>query len=452
MISGNLAGKYRLLATLGHGGMADVYLACAEGPAGINKLLVVKELRPVLAQDPDFLDMFLDEARLAARLSHPNIVQTYEALASDGRYFIAMEYLDGQPFNRILAEQAKRGELPWLQGLRIVSEALCGLHYAHELRDYSGEPLQLVHRDVTPHNLLVTYDGQVKLVDFGIAKVVSSATETRVGMLKGKVGYMAPEQARADAIDRRTDVYGMGVVLWELLARRRMWRSTPDVVILSRLAAGDVPALAAVALDVPPELQLICSRATAAEPRDRFQSAHEFRVAIDEYLHVHEPAGDLRSVGRLVAESFAAERERMRSVIQLQLLDTTRLPAVLEHTPTSRAGARDPRQDPPGGGHQNPRPRRWRPLWGGALALSAGAVALLFGVLREPSPVKTHELSGALGSDTTLSAGRVYVLKSTLRVRPGVTLTIEPGAQVSGESGAGAVLVLEPGARLVSPR
>src|SRR5689334_5546214 len=168
MHSGLLAGKYRLLATLGHGGMADVYLAAAQGPAGFNKLLVVKELRPALAQDSDFLGMFLDEARLAARLSHPNVVHTYETLNDAGRYFIAMEYLEGQPLNRILAELSKAEGLPWAFGARILSEALAALHYAHELRDYTGASLEVVHRDITPHNLFVTYEGQVKLVDFGI--------------------------------------------------------------------------------------------------------------------------------------------------------------------------------------------------------------------------------------------------------------------------------------------
>src|SRR5262245_30506921 len=154
MIPGNLAGKYRLLATLGHGGMADVFLACVHGPVGFNKLLVIKELRPALAHDPEFLDMFLDEASLGAQLSQPNIVQTYETLSSEGRYFIALEYLDGQPLNRILAEQAGRAPLPWAAGIHVLCEALRGLHYAHELCDYSGASLGIVHRDVSPHNVV----------------------------------------------------------------------------------------------------------------------------------------------------------------------------------------------------------------------------------------------------------------------------------------------------------
>lgn len=473
MIPGNLAGKYRLLAMLGHGGMADVYLACARGPAGFNKLLVIKELRPGLAQDPDFLQMFLDEARLAAQLSHPNIVQTYETLASDGRYFIAMEYLEGQPLNRILAEQGKRGALPRTAGLRVLSEALRGLHYAHELRDYAGTALGIVHRDATPHNVLVTYDGQVKLVDFGIAKVGGSS-DTRVGMLKGKVGYMAPEQARGDDIDRRTDVFGMGVVLWELLAGRRMWRGSSDVAVLNRLSAGDVPPVAALGGEIPRELARICDRATAADPQARYSSAEEFRLELEACMQDDRSAWDTRRVGGLVAELFATERERLRSVIQLQLLDNTRLPAVLEHTHTSRSGSLDPRYD----ARLTPSPtpvelvidvpsqhkqeldtavfprgrsaRRLRQLRAGVVvgaAVTGVALGALLLVRRAPPPV---ELPPAVAHDTRLVGGHAYQLGPELRVASGVTLTVEAEAQLLADPTRGTKLVLAPGARVIS--
>ncbi|HEY6078657.1 MAG TPA: serine/threonine-protein kinase [Polyangiaceae bacterium] len=514
MDPGNLAGKYRLLATLGHGGMADVYLASAQGPAGFNKLLVVKELRPALAQDPDFLAMFLDEARLAARLSHANVVHTYEIFGHQARYFIAMEYLDGQPLNRILAELAKRDGLPRALGLRIVCEALSGLHYAHELRDYSGAPLEVVHRDVTPHNVLVTYEGQVKLVDFGIAKALDSSTETRIGMLKGKVGYMAPEQARGEAVDRRSDIYGVGVLLWELLARRRMWRGAIDVLILSRLAAGDVPSLAAVTSDVPDELLRIVARATAASPSARYYSAAELRDELETYLRGAGDASDLRSVASLMAATFADERERMRALIQLQLLDTTRLPAELEHTSTSRSGSLDPRLDslrvmavtppPPlptpllpralSGGSAAPevetavfpqarRTRRVRVPWvlgaslfGGlaalsllgwrareslaptkppaesppalaaALRLSAASRASACGAAHKPR----LEISGDVERDATLSCENEYLLKFTTYVKPGTTLTIQPGTRIVGDRATRGALVVQPGGRLVA--
>ncbi|MEO5726527.1 MAG: serine/threonine-protein kinase, partial [Byssovorax sp.] len=161
---GNNFGKYRLVASVGHGGMADVYLAVSTGPAGVTKLQVVKRLRQNLAEEPDFLSMFLDEARLASRLNHPNVVQTNEVGEVDSGYFIAMEYLDGQPLNRILHAGKTRPAPPGLY-LQIIAEALAGLHYAHELADYDGTPLAIVHRDTSPHNIFVTYEGQTKLVD-----------------------------------------------------------------------------------------------------------------------------------------------------------------------------------------------------------------------------------------------------------------------------------------------
>src|ERR1700722_16531169 len=176
--SASTLGKYRLIAELGHGGMAEGYLAVAGGPAGFNKLVVIKQIRPQLAEDPEFLGMFLDEARLAARLSHPHVVQTNEVGQEGERYFIAMEYLEGQPLNRIVHRLQKSGGLPLALHLKIVGDALLGLHHAHELVDYDGTPLSVVHRDVTSHNVFVTYDGQVKVVDFGIAKALNSSTET----------------------------------------------------------------------------------------------------------------------------------------------------------------------------------------------------------------------------------------------------------------------------------
>ncbi len=171
-----------------------MYLATSHGKSGFTKLLVVKELRMLLANQQEFLDMFLDEARLAARLNHPNVVQTYEIESDGARHFIAMEYLDGQPLSRVLSQFAETGGMPLVGHLRILIEALSGLHYAHELTDFDGTALEVVHRDVTPHNIFVSYEGQVKLVDFGIAKAVDSSAETRVGLLKGKVGICRPSR------------------------------------------------------------------------------------------------------------------------------------------------------------------------------------------------------------------------------------------------------------------
>jgi serine/threonine-protein kinase len=207
--------RYRLIAGIGTGGMADVYLA-VYGNADIDrfqKLLVLKILKPELSADPEFVAMFLDEARLAARLNHPNVVQTIEVGENAGRHFLAMEYLEGQPLNRVMQVLGGHSGFDLSGRLTVLLRALAGLDYAHELADYDGTPLSVVHRDVSPGNILVGYGGQIKLMDFGIAKAKDSSSETRVGMFKGKTAYMAPEQARAGAVDRRADIYAAGVVL-----------------------------------------------------------------------------------------------------------------------------------------------------------------------------------------------------------------------------------------------
>jgi len=208
-----MGGRYQLLGSLGQGGMADVYLAVARGPLGFSKLVVLKRLRANADDDGRAVQMFLDEARIAARLRHPNIVDTYDVGQEVDSHFIAMEYLDGQPFNRLLKMARASGVHPsaWVY---IVCEALHGLHHAHELRDYDGAPLQIVHRDVSPHNIFVTYDAEIKVVDFGVAKATLNLIETEAGYLKGKIGYMAPEQALGGEVDRRADIFSMGVVLW----------------------------------------------------------------------------------------------------------------------------------------------------------------------------------------------------------------------------------------------
>ena len=239
-------GKYRLIAELGHGGMADVFLAVQAGPAGSNfrKLSVIKRLRQNLVEEPEFVEMLIDEARIAARLNHPNVVQTNEVGEFGTQYFIAMEYLDGQPLHRIQrrsAQRVKDGKPPALRPehqIVILMDALAGLHHAHELADYDGSPLQIVHRDVTPQNIFVTYEGQVKVVDFGIAKAAGRASETRQGVVKGKIRYMAPEQAIGGTVDCRADTFAMGILLWEVVTGQRLWKDFDDLEIVRQLIEG----------------------------------------------------------------------------------------------------------------------------------------------------------------------------------------------------------------------
>ncbi|HEU4411983.1 MAG TPA: protein kinase [Polyangiaceae bacterium] len=315
-------GKYKLIAELGRGGMGIVYLAVAQGPGGFSKLLVIKELRPELAGEPAFLHMFLDEARLAARLNHPNVVQTYEVGEEGGHYFMAMEYLEGQTLQRTMTALRRRGRtMPHAVQLRALSEVLLGLHYAHELRGLDGAPLGVVHRDVSPHNIFLTYDGQIKLVDFGIAKALDAWHETVAGTLKGKVTYMAPEQVTSAAsVDRRVDVFAAGAILWEALVGRKLWDGVPVNEVLLRLTRGALPPPPAeVAPAVPAELDRLCTRAMAADREARFPTALAFRDALEEYMQRAGEAVTAHEVGRFVAELFADERVAGRSLVEAEL-------------------------------------------------------------------------------------------------------------------------------------
>src|SRR5688572_12394439 len=237
--------------------MADVYLAKMIGKSDFAKLAVVKRLKLNDAEDMEVAKMFADEARLSARLNHPNIVQTFEVGEDTEGPYLVMEYLEGQPLSRLRSRSRRRGTpLPRTIGLHVLEEALTALSYAHQLCDHDGEPLRVVHRDVSPENILVTYAGTTKLVDFGVAKTANSSTHTRAGVLKGKIAYMAPEQARSDtSLDARADVFAAGLILWEILAGKRMWEGMTELDVVARLVDPEpLPTLRSVDADIPDEL------------------------------------------------------------------------------------------------------------------------------------------------------------------------------------------------------
>lgn len=311
-------GKYRLLVKLGQGGMAEVFLAAHRDGLGFEKLVVVKRLKAAVAADPDGVAMFLDEARIAARLNHPNLVQTYELGSVDEEPYLAMEYLEGQPLDRLIHRLGYGQHLHVY--LAILSDALAGLHHAHELCDFDGKPLEVVHRDVSPHNLFVTYEGQVKVVDFGIAKWQSrSAEATSTGVVKGKVSYMAPEQALCAPLDRRADLFAMGVILWEVAAGERLWGSLSDMQILQRMAIGELPKLRERRPDAPEALIAICGRALSLDPAGRYATAAEMRDEIEALLSSLGRRPTAAEVGQLVAEAFAERRAEARVIIGDQL-------------------------------------------------------------------------------------------------------------------------------------
>jgi serine/threonine protein kinase len=309
-------GKYQLVGEIARGGMGIVYLSVARGPKGFSKLLVLKELKPELVEDPVFLEMFLEEARLAARLNHPNIVHTYDVGAEGARHYIVMDYLEGYTLARVLRKRSPKFTLN--MQLRVLCEVLQGLHYAHTLVDYDGSQLAIVHRDSTPQNVFLTFDGQVKIVDFGIAKAIDSTIETRAGILKGKPAYMAPEQIGGD-VDVRVDVFAAGVMLWEAVAGKRMWHGKPDVEVLASIIKGEVPALKDAAPDAPEALVRIVTRATEKNRENRYASAAEMQTEIDAYLKEQKATETIREVGLVIAELFTTERAAERATIEAHL-------------------------------------------------------------------------------------------------------------------------------------
>jgi serine/threonine protein kinase len=316
-------GKYNLIGKLGQGGMAEVFLAYVSGPAGFRKLTVIKRLHDHLLDEPGFIGMFLDEARLAARLNHPNVVQTYEVGEVDGQIFLAMEYLDGQPLDRVRKRSATQNVTPPpLIAARIVSEALDGLSYAHQLTDYDGTPLNVIHRDISPHNVFVTYEGMVKILDFGIAKTSYHVSETQAGTVKGKLAYIAPEQGRGHPIDQRVDLWSMGVVLWETLANRRLFKGPNDRATLAAALLGPIPDLREAADDIPEPLIRICRKALFRDPSRRYQTALEMKGDIEAYLNEDRTINLRKEVSAYLRDLFSDLIVQNQEVLRRCLSDS----------------------------------------------------------------------------------------------------------------------------------
>ncbi len=329
-------GRYQLAFELASGGMATVYLARTEGPAGFDKVVALKRIHPHLAKEKAFIDMFLDEARIASRISHPNVCSVFDFGEADGSFFIAMEYVMGETVSRLIRrlrtekEHYKDPRLPGLAA-KIIASACDGLHAAHELKGDSGELLQVVHRDVSPQNLFLAYDGTVRVVDFGIARAAGRLHETRTGTVKGKLAYMPPEQARKLAVDRRADVWALGVVLWEILCAKRLFKRANDVETILAVINDPIPAPSEVRKTVPEELDRIVMKALARDRDDRYATAREMGRELHRFLGtLDEPVtnGDLADwmdelfpVEKKQRLELIAEARRTRSGAVPQLVD-----------------------------------------------------------------------------------------------------------------------------------
>jgi serine/threonine-protein kinase len=294
--------------------MARVYVAINRGPLGFDKLVVVKQVRPELASDREFLHMFFDEARIAVRLNHRNVVQTYEALEANGQYILAMEYLEGHNLTEVL-RRVGRLALPLPEHLWILSQVLAGLHYAHELRDFDGKALGVVHRDVSPSNVLVTYNGDVKLLDFGVAKAQGAISITHKGMVKGKLAYGAPEQFIGLPIDRRADIFSVGVMMWEALARRRRRLADTPTATFGSLMTRPLR-IRDVAPECPELLAAVCDRAVSIDPDERYATAAEFQAEIDGYLEQSGHRVERRELAALMHWYFDGDRIELNRRIE----------------------------------------------------------------------------------------------------------------------------------------
>jgi serine/threonine protein kinase len=276
-------GRYVVLKHLASGGMADVLLGRADGIEGFERHVVLKRIRPEYARDERFIRMFLDEARVVANLHHQHVVQVHDIGEANGEYFIAMEYIHGEDVRSILSNASKsRAHVPIGHAIAIVSAAAAGLHYAHERRGSDMRSIGIVHRDVSPSNILVGYDGSIKVVDFGIAKA-SMRRETRSSSLKGKVSYMSPEQCKGGQLDRRSDVYSLGVVLYELCTTSRLFKGDNDYLLMDQIVNGRVSLPQVRRPDLPNELSAIIMKAISPDPERRFFTAEELRVAVDRF-------------------------------------------------------------------------------------------------------------------------------------------------------------------------
>jgi serine/threonine-protein kinase len=308
-------GRYELLIELGHGGMAELFLGRLHGAGGFAKLVAIKRILPHLAKDAEFTAMFLDEGRIASRLSHPNVCQVFELDDAEGDLFLAMEYLDGVGWDRLLAETNK-GIPPLELAAGVLAQAADGLHYAHTLRDIEGNLTPIVHRDVSPQNLFVTVDGVCKVLDFGVSKMMTDGPRTKSGVVKGKLPYMAPEQIRGEPVDARTDVFSLGVCLWEALAHDRLYDRATDFLIWKAVTEEDAPLITTRWPKCPVAVEGLIKRALAREPSERIASAREFaeelRAAVPQLASATQIGETLRAA---CGEQLAQRSKQVASAI-----------------------------------------------------------------------------------------------------------------------------------------
>jgi serine/threonine protein kinase len=374
-------GRYEIIGPLATGGMAEVLLARLTGPEGFERVVVVKRILPHLARLKEFVEMFADEARIVAGIRHPNVVAVHELGRDNGELFLVLEYLEGESASGLARRLAMRDlELPHRLSIHIVSEACAGLHAAHELTDVDGTKQDLVHRDMSPQNVFITYDGAVKVLDFGIAKAADRMTRTEAGQVKGKFQYMSPEQTMGKSLDRRSDIFALGIVLYELSTGYRLFKRATDLMALKAICEEPIPLPSSVRPDYPKALEDVVLRALERQPSRRFQTAADMRRAL---LRVLEDVGmndalPEESLAKLMHECFADRIE-----IKGEMLRRVRSGSALTQVPAAEtdeaieipAAFEDGTLASTAASSATIRPRRTR--WFGALL---GSTALVVGL------------------------------------------------------------------------
>ncbi len=303
-------GRFEILGRIAFGGMAEIFLGRETTQVGASRLLAIKRILPHVADDPKFVEMFLDEARLAIQLSHPNICHIYEFGGLEGAYFIAMEWISGAPLGKIVRRARASGGIPVELAARIIASVAEALHYAHTARDANGAPLQIVHRDCTPHNIMVSYDGRVKLLDFGIAKAESASTKTEAGVVKGKFAYMSPQQCLGKSIDGRADVFALGICMWEAITGHTLYQRDNDYETMKAVIEDKAPPMSSKRKDVPPALEEIVQKALEKSADLRYSSAAKFQQALEDWLASTGKAVTTARTAELMEKLFEDEIKR----------------------------------------------------------------------------------------------------------------------------------------------
>ena len=370
---GAQVGRYRLIDRLAVGGMAELFLGFTQSMHGFEKLVVLKRILPQFAENPDFVRMFLDEARLAATLDHPNIAHVYDIGEHHGSYFFSMEYVHGQSLLKVMRAVTKaRRPLPLEHSLNVIIGTCSGLHYAHQKNGLDGTALGIVHRDISPPNLILTYDGMVKVVDFGIAKAATAKSNTAVGTLKGKIPYMAPEQCRSEPLDRRSDIFSIGIILYELTVGRRLFQAETEIAIIQKITSGGFPPPTSVHPSYPGELEAIVMRALQLNPDARYSTARDLQIDLEEFAREYKLAISSARLGSFMEELFDEDARRMPVHSNIPPPEPEPQPPV---PPRASPVPHSPSTPPPAPAAAPPRPAPPKPAESPDLAAFANALS-----------------------------------------------------------------------------